>query len=1064
MIPIKPQNVIWSDEQWRAIFARGADVLVNAGAGSGKTAVLTERIAQILKSGVDINRLIVLTFTKAAAAEMKERIRSRLREEIEQGAVELREALDGLDQAAIQTFDSFALRLVRRYHYLLGVSRAVSIGDRVIFRRRKKELISEIFEELYREEDARFHRLIDLFAIKNDRVVEEYILAIDEKMEMLADKESYLSRYVDRYYDREFLEKAVSEYIEILKIEVESIRQRRDYLRGVVSDVTLKEYLRKAEEALSGLFRARTYGDFLAAADTRMPALPRKNVDETEKAKVVYQRGLINKSLDKIRDYLSFRDEKEMIEDVLSTKDVAEIIIEIIRRLDAKMTVFKRRLDCYSYNDIAKMAIRLLEENPEIAEKIKNETHEILIDEYQDTNDLQEMLIARISSGNVYMVGDVKQSIYRFRNANPDIFRGRYHDFKNNGGGIVIDLAKNFRSRPEVLAGINEVFSRVMSPEMGGVDYNDGHALLFGNETYLSHRGGDDYRLALLIYDPLPGFRPEEIEAFIIAEDIREKMTRGYQVYDRARKGMRPASYSDFAILAPEKRRFDLYKRVFEFLKIPLMIHKEEGFAESGEVYVIKNILRCALALSGAEPDEGLFADALIGALRSFVVAAPDDLIAQIYAVGPLEGLKSLYGEFYEKLIFIKETARKSTLSEILGEIYRVFGFYEKIVSLGNVEQAESKLNFLINKFRELDKIGYRLADAVAYLETLEEAGPAAELERPAVISEEAVNMMTIHKSKGLEFPVCYYADTETAFKQTDVKARALFSCDYGIVLPVFDEGVKDTFLRPLVRQKFIADDIGERIRLFYVALTRAREKIIIVSPRLMETYRLDGGVVPLADRLNYKSFYSILSSLEYTLSSFTAPRQPKAITLEYRFRQKPESLKATPGKPIEKKQIKTERVRAEKIVASAPAAELVSRERLLAMELGTRIHRCLELIDFTADPAPQIEKLGEAEFAKEKITRFFRLPLFREKKIIDSYHEHRFLWRRGDESISGVIDLILETEEELIVIDYKLSDINKEEYDRQLNLYSGYLRSVSPKRVSAYLYSLLNEELRRVV
>ena len=135
-----------------------------------------------------------------------------------------------------------------------------------------------------------------------------------------------------------------------------------------------------------------------------------------------------------------------------------------------------------------------------------------------------------------------------------------------------------------------------------------------------------------------------------------------------------------------------------------------------------------------------------------------------------------------------------------------------------------------------------------------------------------------------------------------------------------------------------------------------------------------------------------------------------------------------------------------------------------MAMELGTRIHRCLELIDFTADPAPQIEKLGEAEFAKEKITRFFRLPLFREKNIIDSYHEHRFLWRRGDESISGVIDLILETEEELIVIDYKLSDINKEEYDRQLNLYSGYLRSVSPKRVSAYLYSLLNEELRRVV
>jgi ATP-dependent helicase/nuclease subunit A len=1062
MIPIKPKNAIWSDEQWQAIFAHGADVLVNAGAGSGKTAVLTERIVQILKAGVGIERLIVLTFTRAAAAEMKERIRARLREEAENGTVELREALEGLDQAAIQTFDSYALRLVRRYHYLLGVSRSVAIGDAVIFSREKKKCISEIFDELYRQREPRFLSFIDLFAIKSDRKVEEYIYELDAKMEMLAEKESYLDVYLDRHYSREFIDKALDDFLSVLAIEVESIRQRREYLRRIITDRKLLEYLDKLDECLSGLFSARAYGDYLEAREIRLPTLPRQ-ADEVEKAKLVYQRDLINKNLERIKEHLRFRDVDEMRAEVEATREHAEIIIEIIRRLDAKMAAFKRHLDCYSFNDVAKMAIRLLVENAEIRAKIKNDTYEILIDEYQDTNDLQEMLIALIANDNVYMVGDVKQSIYRFRNANPEIFRQRYFKFKHEGKGIAIDLAKNFRSRPEVLAGINEIFSRIMSREMGGVDYDDGHALLFGNEAYLRNLGSGDSGLTILTYEPRPDYRPEEIEAFLIAGDIRARIARGQLVYDKAVRGMRPAGYGDFAILTPEKKNFDLYKRIFEYLKIPLMIHKDENFAASSEFHVIKNILRCVQALAQPEVDEELFGDALISVLRSFVVAAPDDLIARIYVAGAHSGVKSLYSELYVKLKNITDTAKKSTLSEILGEIYRVFGFYEKLPTLGNVEQAENNLNYLLSKFRGLDRIGYRLTDAIEYLEALEEAGPDAEMQKPAIVSAAAVNMMTIHKSKGLEFPICYYADTETEFKHTDVKARLLFSRDYGIVLPVFAEGLKDTFYRTIVRQRFVADNIGEKIRLFYVALTRAREKMIIVAPRPEESYRLDGGLVPLADRLNYRSFHAIISSLSHTLENYFTFRDPEDLTPVYKMRVELPVPEVPAGEALEKRQVRTERTRAEKIVASAPATELVARERLEAMELGTRAHKALELIDFTADPIPQIEKLGESPFVKEKIAAFFRLPLFKEKKIVDSYHEHRFLWKRGDETVSGVIDLILETEDELIIIDYKLSAIDKEEYRRQLGLYCEYLRDVSTKRVSAYLYSLMNEELMKV-
>ncbi|MCK9536453.1 MAG: UvrD-helicase domain-containing protein, partial [Bacilli bacterium] len=196
MIPAKPKDVIWSDEQWRAIHEHGCDILINAGAGSGKTAVLTERIIEIIKKGIDIDRLIVLTFTKAAAAEMKERLRRRLQKEVASGAAQLNAALEGLDQAAIQTFDSFTLSLVRRYHYLLGVDRSINIGDQVIFNLKKKQVISEVFAELYCEENTAFHNLIDLFAIKNDTAVEDYIYTIDEKLEMLADKDKFLLTYL----------------------------------------------------------------------------------------------------------------------------------------------------------------------------------------------------------------------------------------------------------------------------------------------------------------------------------------------------------------------------------------------------------------------------------------------------------------------------------------------------------------------------------------------------------------------------------------------------------------------------------------------------------------------------------------------------------------------------------------------------------------------------------------------------------------------------------------------------------------------------------------------------
>ncbi|MDD4387849.1 MAG: UvrD-helicase domain-containing protein [Bacilli bacterium] len=1064
MIPAKPKDVIWSDEQWRAIHEHGCDILINAGAGSGKTAVLTERIIEIIKKGIDIDRLIVLTFTKAAAAEMKERLRRRLQKEVASGAAQLNAALEGLDQAAIQTFDSFTLSLVRRYHYLLGVDRSINIGDQVIFNLKKKQVISEVFAELYCEENTAFHNLIDLFAIKNDTAVEDYIYTIDEKLEMLADKDKFLLTYLPDYYRPEFISKAIKDFTEIIKIEVERIKQRLHYLRRNVTEDVLYDFLEQCENSLSGLLTAQTYQDFLCNCDVKLPATPRRAESEDERQLIKYQRDLIVKNIKSINSFLQYQSQQEMFDEIMRTKGYAEIIIEIIGRVDRKMFEFKRQVNCYSYNDIAKMAIKIFAENPHLCEKIKKNTYEILIDEYQDTNDIQERLISYIASGNVYMVGDIKQSIYRFRNANPDIFREKYYSFQQKKIGIPIDLSKNFRSRQEVINGVNLIFSQVMSTQIGGVDYHDGHALIYGNKSYSDNCPEPDYRVALLAYEPLEGYRAAEAEAFMVARDIKDKISGGYQIYDKDKKKIRPAAYGDFTILSPEKKNFDLYKQIFEHLQIPLMIHKDEGFVKSGEIYVIKNILHCVLAM--AKPS--LYGDrlnaSLISVLRSFVVSLPDELIARIYRSNPLDGLKSLCPGLYCDLINMSHMVEKATSSEILTEIYRIFNIFEKMVQLGNVEQTENKLNFLIEKFYELDKIGYCLADAVNYLEVMTEQNLDFEVSRPVTFNQNVVNMMTIHKSKGLEFPVCYYVDTETNFKYFDVNSRVLFSRDYGIVLPVFNEGLKDTFYKQLVKQKFAVEEISERIRLFYVALTRAKEKIIIVAPKLEESYKEDTAAVSFADRLNYKSFYSLLSSIEYSLRDLTALRTPVSITAAYR--QKPDlpSITVPAQQKIEKRQIKTERIRIEKDVASSPTTELLNREMIAVRELGTKIHRYLEIIDFTGDLRKQIEMIKESPWIKRKIEKFFRLPIFTEKAIVETYHEHQFTYTKDNITVNGVIDLILETETELLVIDYKLSDIDKEEYRDQLKVYCQYLSSISNKKIRAYLYSIYQEKLRQIL
>ncbi len=1060
MIPNKPKQTFWSDEQWLAIHASGKNILVNAGAGSGKTAVLTERIVQILKKGIGLERLIVLTFTKASASEMKERLRKRLGEEIGLGDLNLQTPLDYLDQANVQTFDAFALWLVRKYHYLLGVSRNLDIGDQVVFHTAKKIIIRQILEERYEADDAGFLALVSLLCQKNDDNLQQFLSDIDEKMDLLPNKDDVLDRYGQYYLTDAVIDESVEDYLDLIKLETSRISHRLKRLKSQITDETMLKHVLEVEEALSGLLASKNYEQYRENADVSLPRLPLKCPHPDQKELVRTEKDEIKKTLSSLRDLLVYNQAAEMKTEAVQTQKHAQTLVSLVKDLDFRFSAYKKANNLFGFMDIAKLAIRLVRDFPEVREAIRLQTYEILVDEYQDTSDVQDALIAYLENGNLFVVGDVKQSIYRFRYANPDLFKAKYRLYEQGSAGMVIDLSKNFRSRPEVLNAVNGIFSRIMSDELGGVDYDDSQTLKYGNVHYAPIA---DRQLQVLTYDP-ENFRltNPEIEACILASDISHKIAEKYLVLDKETSTMRPVQYGDFAILTAEKSQFDLFKQVFESWNLPLDIAKDESILTSREVFAIGNLLKFIWSLT----DETYFSkagrDSLLGVLRSFVVEAKDNDIFEIFQNDLREGVKSRYPEFWEKCNNIAQNIRNSTTAQILGEIYKSFAIWKKIPRLGNIEETENRLNFLLEKFQELDRAGYRFLDVINYLDAMLEAKMDFEIPKNSPSELNAVRMMSIHKSKGLEFPICYYPILSARFNLTDIRDKVLFDRKYGIILPVFDEGLKDTFQKVLVANRYKTEEVSERLRLLYVAMTRAKEKIIVVLPKNGGDHFLGDGLIPLEDRVNFRSLAAVFDSVRQLLSPYSLEILNSEFTPE---RLKKAGMAAFPEEEpitIRHHRVTLEKQTAVTRIASSKAPGLLEKDVAAKMELGTQIHEGLEIIDFSLDFSPQIEKMGLEPLIKTKLRAFFGISLFSEKSIIKVYREHQFEIGQ-DNPESGIIDLILETPEEMIIIDYKLADLEKAGYAEQLMSYRSYLQSVTTKAISGYLYSIFKETLKKV-
>lgn len=1018
----------WTKEQQEAIYQKGKNIIVSAGAGSGKTAVLTERVITHLKEGVSIDELLILTFTNAAAAEMKDRIRKKIKEN--DG---LLNNLDKIDNAYITTFDAYALSLVKKYSHILNIQKDIKIADNTFINIKKEEILNEIFENYYKENNKLFIKLIDDFSLKDDKEIFQNILTLYNKISNIFNKEEYLNNYINNYYIEENIDKYIKEYEEYLKEKIKDIKNIEKKLSLYVDG----SYIEKLQ--LQNLYNSNTYEEIKENIETKLPRLPSKSEEEAKEIKKELTSAI--KILEELTKYENIKQIKETI---YKTKDYAIIITEILLKLNEKLNKFKEENNLYEFIDISNMAINLLKENKEVRETIKEKYYEIMIDEYQDTNDLQELFVSLIEKNNVYMVGDIKQSIYRFRNTNPILFKNKYNLYTDGVKGIKIDLNKNFRSRQEVLTGINYLFDYIMNENIGGAEYRLSHRMIYGNTTY-EKANKENYKLEILNYIDEDDFTKEEIEIFTVANDIKNKIKTGYEIMDKESWTPRKVKYEDFAILMDRSSSFEKYKKIFEYLKIPLNIYRDKSITDNVDILLIKNIYNLILSIHSKKYDS-TFKYSYMSISRSYLFEINDDEI-----LNSLNNVKET--KIYEICKELSQNIEETTNYELIEKITDNFNFYENIVKEGNIHEHITTLDSIKKIAQSQDELGYTPFDFYDYLNEVLEKG----LDIKVKINKgnkSAVKIMTIHASKGLEYPVCYYTGLSKKFNIDDLKNKFYFDKKYGIITPYIDEKENQTIIKELLKNEYIKEEISEKLRLFYVALTRAREKMIIVTsvkPKDIQTR----NVIEDSIRLSYRSFKDIIDYASALLEDYIIKVDNEKLNLTKKYNLSNKKINLEKFKYGDKLIIETPNIETKEIDTkhfSKTVNKLLTREEDKNIKLGLHMHEVFENFDFKKEDYTNLDN-----FEKQKIKAFINTKILENTKEI--YKEYEFI----DEQYHGIIDLLLIKEKENIIVDYKLKNTKDEAYINQLNGYKNYIEKITNKTTKIYLYSILDEKLEAI-
>ena len=1060
-------EVKWTDEQIQAIKEKGSNILVAAAAGSGKTAVLVERIInKIISEEVDIDKLLVVTFTNAAASEMRERILNAIYKKIEEepNNVRLQKQITLLNKSNICTIHSFCLDVIRNNFYEIDISPNFRIGDTAEIELLKEEVLEELFEDLYLKEDEGFLKLLDIYTTyKDDGPLKDIIKSIYNFIQSAPFPEKWLDEKVKLFnihsQDMDFADAVwgkiiLNNYKECieesilglnkLKKELDVDKELEKFSQAIRLDI---ENLERISENLDSWDKSCEFINRFSFV--RWPSSKKINSEIT--AEIKDKRDKIKKKIDDFKKEFFIYTSEEAITDLSEMYEVLKLIQNIILQYTEKYKEAKLERNVIDFNDIEHLALKILVKNEDgkyipsdIAKKYQEKFEEIAIDEYQDSNMVQEYILSSISKGNnIFMVGDVKQSIYKFRQAMPELFLNKYKTYKlknekEEDDDLKIQLFKNFRSRKNILDTTNTIFQEIMSKDLGDVDYNEEEYLNLGanyEEPTLENIdfAGKTEINVIDLQDDTKNAEDEEstnnseddeenanteriensiLEARYVAKKINELVNSNYYVLDK-KEGYRKITYKDIVVLLRSTTELSpIYEKEISDLGMPVYSETSTEYLNSVEIQTIMSVLKII--------DNPMQDIPLVTVMRSMIGGFTDNDLIEIR-------LADKYDNFYESVIksriqvnkelqnkidaFLemidnwREESEFLALDELIWKIYMDTGYYNYVGLMQNGKLRQANLKMLFERAKQYAVASFKgVFNFINFIDKLKLRNNDLGAAKIIGENENVIRIMSIHKSKGLEFPVVFLCSTGKHFNLKDLSAQILIHQEIGFGPNYENSKLKieyPTLAKEAIKIVSKKESISEEMRVLYVALTRAKEKLYItgiekdlqksienkkkelelyskendfkINPRILENYKsyldwielvylkdetknseiFEFNVIHKKDILNSNTKnetekIDILNDIaKRKVSKENMEKIKNVLEWEYKYKdstEMPSELSVSKIKELSKKQGK------EKITSLKKPNFLVEKTQLSPAEKGTVMHLCLQKLNYKQD------------------------------------------------------------------------------------------------------------------
>ena len=871
-------GVTWTKEQQKVIDLRNRNILVSAAAGSGKTAVLVERILTMITEGdhpLDIDQLLIVTFTRAAAAEMKERIRSAVEERLEKEPdnEHLQRQSTLIHNAQINTIDGFCSYVIRNYFHMIDLDPGFRTAEDGELRLMKQDVMKKVIEDAYEAGTEEFYACVECYASGKDddnigqQVMKlyEYSMSYPWPKEWLSDcKKYYELKSVDDLMKTKWMRFLMEESKKIFQDAKDMALELLQLCRGDDGPYMYEAALESDLGMIEKLLATEDYDtlvDVLASIKyARLSSKKDENVSERVRMQVQAGRAEVKDMLNHLRDSYFYMSLEEILESIQACKKPVCALIDLTLTFTEAFAARKREKNLVDFADMEHFALDVLVKKQDdklvytqAAKEFSERFAEIFIDEYQDSNLVQETILTAVSKipeggHNIFMVGDVKQSIYRFRLARPELFMEKFHSYSTEDSLTQrIDLHKNFRSRAQVLSGVNYIFRQIMGKELGGVEYDDEAALYPGAQFPKESQENEHETELLLIESDGEGLEEErgaqtdkEVEALAVAGRIAE-LIEHEMVYDKKEKGYRKARYSDIVILLRTMTGWtETFGQVLASQGIPSYSASKTGYFSALEVVTVLNYLHI---LDNPRQDIplGSILHSPIGGCSSEEMAKiricnKDGSLyesLQIYLQqGSDNELRRKLQKFWEQYQKLRDCVPYTPIHELILLLLKETGYQLFVSAMPAGEQREANLRMLVEKAMEFEQTSYRgLFNFIRYIEQLQKYSVDYGEVNLSGSNDNVVQIMSIHKSKGLEFPIVIVAGLGKRFNQQDINASLVIHQDLGIGADCINPELRvkfPTVMKQVIRQKSKVENLGEELRVLYVAMTRAKEKLIL--------------------------------------------------------------------------------------------------------------------------------------------------------------------------------------------------------------------------------------------